>query len=113
MTTEPTQETDVPVLDIDRLEDRLDELHATYQAATPYPHIVLDDFLEPGVAERAIEEFPPLDPDQWNNYLHANERKFSNTDPDTWGPTLQRILSRAQLAAVRPVRRHADRRGRT
>ena len=71
---------------------RLDELHAAYQSAAPYPHIVLDDFLEPGVAEAAIEEFPPLDPDQWNNYLHANERKFSNTDPDTWGPTLQAIL---------------------
>ena len=59
---------------------------------TPYPHIVFDDFLEPGAAEAAIEEFPPLDPGQWNNYLHANERKFSNTDPDTWGPTLQAIL---------------------
>ncbi len=43
-------------------------------------------------AEAAIEEFPPLDPSQWNNYLHTNERKFSNTDPDTWGPTLREIL---------------------
>jgi hypothetical protein len=87
------KETDVPVLDIGRLEQQLDELHETYRSATPYPHIVLDNFLEPGVAERAIEEFPPLDPEQWNNYLHANERKFSNTDPDTWGPTLRAILA--------------------
>lgn len=93
MTAEPINETGVPVLDIERLEQQVDELHAAYQQATPYPHIVLDDFLEPGVAELAIKEFPPLDPEQWNNYLHANERKFSNTDPETWGPTLRSILA--------------------
>ena len=61
-------------------------------AADPYPHIVLDGILEPGVAEAAAGEFPPLDPN-WNNYLHVNERKFSNTDPDTWGPTLRQLLT--------------------
>ena len=30
--------------------------------------------------------------ERWNNYLHVNERKFSNTDPETWGPTLKQIL---------------------
>jgi Rps23 Pro-64 3,4-dihydroxylase Tpa1-like proline 4-hydroxylase len=81
-----------PVLDIGRLEQDVDRLHSIYESATPYPHIVIDDFLEPAAAAAAIEEFPPLDPDQWNNYLHTNERKFSNTDPETWGPALQSIL---------------------
>ena len=81
-----------PLVDIERFERDIDRLRSTYRSASPYPHIVIDDFLEPGAAEAAIEEFPPLDPDQWNNYLHVNERKFSNTDPNTWGPTLQRIL---------------------
>jgi Rps23 Pro-64 3,4-dihydroxylase Tpa1-like proline 4-hydroxylase len=92
--TEPVDEAGVPsqLLDLDRLERQVDSLHTTYQAAKPYPHIVLDNFLEPGVAEAAIQEFPSLVPDQWNNYLHANERKFSNTDPSTWGPTLRSIL---------------------
>ncbi len=80
-------------LDIGRLEGDLDALHAEYQAATPYPHIVFDDFLTPRAIEGAIAEFPPLDTTQWNNYLHANERKYSNTDPATWGPTLQEILA--------------------
>ena len=81
------------VLDIDRLEAQLDGLRTRYANAQPYPHIVFDDFLEPEALTRAIEEFPPLDPTQWNNYLHANERKFSHTDPETWGPTLQQILA--------------------
>jgi Rps23 Pro-64 3,4-dihydroxylase Tpa1-like proline 4-hydroxylase len=75
-----------------RLERDIDRLSATYQSAEPYPHIVIDDFLEPGAAESAMAEFPPLDRDQWTNFIHVNERKFSNTDPTTWGPTLQRIL---------------------
>ncbi len=80
------------VLDLDRLEHRLDQLRPAYRTAKPFPHIVMDDFLEPGIAEAAMKEFPPLNHDQWTNYLHANERKFSNTDPATWGPTLRAIL---------------------
>ncbi len=81
------------VLDLARLEHDVERLHDEYVAALPYPHIVLDDFLQPGVASSAAKEYPPLDHDTWNNYLHANERKFSHTDPSTWGPTLQAILA--------------------
>jgi hypothetical protein len=92
MTVEPETEIPLPILDFDQLEQNAVRLAAQYQAASPYPHIVIDDFLEPEALEAAIAEFPPLEPGQWTNYLHVNERKFSNTDPSTWGPTLQRIL---------------------
>ena len=81
------------LIDFSRLEGNLESLRDQYQAADPYPHIVLDDFLPASAAEAAESEFPPLDPGQWNNYLHINERKFSNTDPESWGPTLQTILA--------------------
>jgi hypothetical protein len=80
------------VLDLSSLERGCARLHAEYRAAEPYPHIVIDDFLQPDVVKSAMSEFPSLDPEQWTNYVHVNERKFSNTDPSTWGPTLQRIL---------------------
>ncbi len=102
MTTEPIDEELAPPLDIGRLEAQIDQLHEVYQSALPYPHIVIDDFLEPAAAKAAMEEFPPLVPEEWNNYLHVNERKFSNTDPDTWGPTLRGILE--QLNSPRFVR---------
>ena len=92
MTVEPETQTPLPVIDIDNLERNVERLRTDYQSATPYPHIVIDNFLEPTAAKAAIDEFPPLDTERWNNYLHVNERKFSNTDPSTWGPTLQRIL---------------------
>jgi hypothetical protein len=82
----------VTVLDIDRLERDIDRLQAEYQVASPYPHIVLDDFLEPHAAKAAMAEFPSVNPEQWTNYIHVNERKFSNTDASTWGPTLRQVL---------------------
>lgn len=48
--------------------------------------------LRPEIAEIAIKEFPPVDPERWNTYSHANERKFSLNDSATWSPTLQAIL---------------------
>ena len=92
MTIQSETETPLPVLDLDELEGNVERLHAEYQAASPYPHIVIDDFLLPEAAKAAMVEFPPFDPERWNNYLHVNERKFANTEPETWGPTLQRIL---------------------
>ena len=98
MTSEPMSDTHIPVLDLERLERDSDRLRSIYQSAVPYPHIVIDNFLEPGVVASAIQEFPPLDPNRWNNYLHTNERKFSNTNPETWGPTLQAILKELNSA---------------
>ena len=92
MTISPQTETPPPVLDIDHLERNVERLHAEYESASPYPHIVIDNFLDPAAIKAAIAEFPPLDSEQWTNYLHVNERKFSHTDPSTWGPTLQQIL---------------------
>jgi hypothetical protein len=92
MTLQSETEMPLPVLDLDELEGKVDRLHAEYQGATPYPHIVIDDFLRPEAVKAAMAEFPPFDPERWNNYLHVNERKFANTEPESWGPTLQRIL---------------------
>ena len=81
------------VLDLDRLTAELSEVAPAYQSATPFPHIVFEDFLNPSVVAPAIAEFPSVASPEWNAYAHVNERKFSNTDPASWGPTLQQILA--------------------
>jgi hypothetical protein len=88
----PVDEKHVVGIGLAALERQLEDLRARYQSASPFPHIVLDNFLEAETAELAIKEFPPLDPERWKNYVHANERKFSHNDPAKWGPTLQGIL---------------------
>lgn len=88
-----TREQPVQALDLERLEAALPDLRARYAAAEPFPHIMLEDFLDPAVAQRAADEFPPVDPERWINYTHVNERKYGNTEPDTWGPTLQALAA--------------------
>jgi hypothetical protein len=83
----------LPVLDIAKLERRAEFWRAEFLSAAPYPHIVIDDFLEAEAAAAAMAEFPSLDANRWTNYFHVNERKFSNVDSATWGPTLQRVLA--------------------
>ena len=38
-----------------------------FQRAEPFRHVVIDDFLEPGLAERLLAEFPPFDPGRAKN----------------------------------------------
>jgi Rps23 Pro-64 3,4-dihydroxylase Tpa1-like proline 4-hydroxylase len=85
---QPTTQT---ILRFDDLEQSLPELSARYAAAEPFPHIVLDDVLQPEVLERAYEEFAEVPDDAWTNYLHLNERKYAAKDITTWGPTLQAV----------------------
>jgi 2OG-Fe(II) oxygenase superfamily len=89
----PSKQSATTALDVASLEAGLPELRERYLSAKPFPHVVLDDFLDSDVAHRATEEFPSVDPERWINWVHVNERKYGNRDPDTWGPTLQSVAA--------------------
>lgn len=80
-----------PIVDYASLTADLPGLAADYASADPYPHIVLDDVLLPEVFARAVEEFPGTRDEFWQGYLHVNETKYANKEPNTWGPTLKAI----------------------
>ena len=91
LTDDRSRPRDNVVLDVAALEARLPELRDAYAAATPFPHIVLDDFLVPAVARQAMEDFAAVDPKTWLNWVHVNEWKYGNQDTRTWNRTLQAI----------------------
>ena len=64
MTAEQETATPSTVLDFERLERKVERMRDEYQSATPFPHIVIDDLLEPEAAKAAIAEFPSLDPER-------------------------------------------------
>ncbi|MDP1820728.1 MAG: 2OG-Fe(II) oxygenase [Acidimicrobiales bacterium] len=94
------------ILDITALEGSLPDLAERYASARPYPHVVLDGVLRPEVLAQAYDELAAVPAEDWTNYLHLNERKFANTKPHTWGPTLQSIAD--GLNSERFVRFLAD-----
>ena len=78
-------------LNIEDLRERLSVLKTEFATAHPYQHVVIDNFLPASVFQRAMTDFDVVSKEQWTGYLHVNERKFANSNPATWGPTLQQI----------------------
>ncbi len=78
-------------VDLAGLEADIDAKAASYRAAQPFPHIVLDDVLTPEAFDKVAGEFPGIRDEFWKGYLHVNETKYSNTEPETWGPTLHDV----------------------
>jgi hypothetical protein len=78
-------------VDLVRLERSLAGRRDEYASAQPFPHVVLDDFLEPDRLAQAAAEFGDVDSPDWIGYVHFNEKKFCNPNIDTWGPTLRSV----------------------
>jgi hypothetical protein len=76
-------------VDLDGLRTDLDVKAKEYAAATPFPHIVLEDVLFPEAFAAAVADFPAQDDPFWKGYLHVNETKYCNVFPDTWAPGLR------------------------
>jgi Rps23 Pro-64 3,4-dihydroxylase Tpa1-like proline 4-hydroxylase len=49
------------VIDYSGFEDRVEEFKAQFNAATPWPHLVIDNFLQSEIATRAADAFPTPD----------------------------------------------------
>jgi Rps23 Pro-64 3,4-dihydroxylase Tpa1-like proline 4-hydroxylase len=57
------------VFDLDRLERRAADLQRDFRAASPYPHAVIDDFLDPERAAAIARAFPAPDDDlAWDRF---------------------------------------------
>ena len=81
-----------PIVPYASLYDRLGSLREQWAHGDPYPHIVMDDFLDVEVTERVLDEFPGIGSGQWIHYVHYNERKFGQTKRDQFGPTTGELV---------------------
>jgi hypothetical protein len=70
---------DEEVVPYARWFDRAGDLRRKFSAARPFPHVVMEDFLSAGAAQRAADSFPPPGAG-WIHYLHYNERTFGMND---------------------------------
>lgn len=64
-----------------------------YGTNTPFPHIVIEDFLNEKWFDAVVAEFPSIAADKWTNYSHVNERKFANPSYTTWGEATRHVAS--------------------
>jgi Rps23 Pro-64 3,4-dihydroxylase Tpa1-like proline 4-hydroxylase len=77
-------------------EAALHELTNQFADAEPFPHIVLDGFLQADWAEALIAEYPPLDDDAWFHYSHYNEKTRSLNERCRLGSKTQQVVDALQ-----------------
>lgn len=64
------------VIDFEKWQKLLPELSSQYQQAEPFPHAVLDYFLDEELLNQCLEEFQGLNQSNgWIDYLHFNQDK--------------------------------------
>lgn len=64
-----------------------------FRAATPFPHVVIDDFLPPSVLEGVLEEFPAPEQPDWEQFDTSREIKLALADPEQMGPVTRHVLA--------------------
>jgi Rps23 Pro-64 3,4-dihydroxylase Tpa1-like proline 4-hydroxylase len=87
---------EVQAPDIERLAESLRGRHDEFEAARPFPHVVVDDLLPPAVARAMVDEFPAADAPGWQHFHHVNEKKLVCTDLTAMGPVTRDVIAALQ-----------------
>lgn len=80
------------ILDLDRWSAALPMLSKAYRQAAPYPHITLENFLQPDAAEQALAAFPAVQDAGWIHYVHVNEKKHGLNKLELLPPYIQHVI---------------------
>jgi 2-oxoglutarate-Fe(II)-dependent oxygenase superfamily protein len=70
-----------------------DKLRPEYLEATPFRHVVIDDFLPAEALEPILEEFPEPTGASWQQFDSAREVKLALADTELMGPATRQLLS--------------------
>jgi hypothetical protein len=65
---------------------------AAYAAARPFPHIFFDDFFDPALLDRVLEEFPKPGAIKWQKFDNDKEIKLASAIDSSFGPTTRLFL---------------------
>jgi hypothetical protein len=78
-------------LDLERLREIVRLRRDEFMRAEPFPHLVIDDFLDPAVAAALEAEFAQTG-GEWIFYHHVNERKRGFNDVARMGSVSARVI---------------------
>ena len=82
-----------PFLDVAAWSRRLTDLHASYVRAEPFPHIVIEDFLDASRLDAVVDDVRNFSADGWINYAHINERKRGFNKFDEFPANVQALVA--------------------
>lgn len=77
----------------DRLLPLADEQRTPFATASPFRHVVIDDFLPPEVLDRVLQEFPEPRDVEWERFDDRREIKLALADTEAVGPATRDLLA--------------------
>jgi hypothetical protein len=89
-----------PFLDVEAWNRRLPELHGSYARAEPFPHIVIENFLDASRLDEVVQDVGSFSADGWINYAHINERKRGFNKFDELPPHVRAMIAELNSPAV-------------
>jgi hypothetical protein len=84
--------TQLQLLDLSGFAEQGQQLNATYLAAKPFPHIVMDDFLPVSVLDAVLGEFPTPQALDWRTYENREEKKLASKSEGQLGNATRLLL---------------------
>jgi Rps23 Pro-64 3,4-dihydroxylase Tpa1-like proline 4-hydroxylase len=79
-------------LPLARMKELAASAYPTYSNATPYPHIVLDDFFDPDLVDQVVSEFPKPEAIRWQQFDNEQEIKLASAAESSFGPVTRLLL---------------------
>lgn len=75
-----------------RLNKILEREGAGYRSAQPFPHVVIDDFIQKAALRTVLGEFVRVDRQHWKTRSRDTEIKRSNEDESSFGPFTSKLI---------------------
>ena len=79
-------------LPLSRMKELAASAHSTYITAVPFPHVVLDDFFDPGLIDLVLSEFPQAGAIPWQQFDNEREIKLASAAESSFGPVTRLFL---------------------
>jgi hypothetical protein len=92
--------TDCPAFERTALMKMAAQLRDPYQLAVPFPHIVIDDFVDADLLDAVVGEFPKPDEIQWWAFDDDREKKLGTRDEAAMGPITRNLFAQLNSATM-------------
>ncbi len=97
---EPVDKTLIPFFfQYQKLNSIADEYKKDYLSAFPFPHCVIDNFLDENIAEAVLKEFPGPKDIQWITYDGHQDKKLESKNESELSPFLKQFLNELNSSA--------------
>jgi Rps23 Pro-64 3,4-dihydroxylase Tpa1-like proline 4-hydroxylase len=78
--------------DMNRLNAIAESRKNEYSNASPFPHIMIEDFMDANLLHEVCSEFPEQNRSDWNQMIDKDQKKFSANKTELLGPATRKVL---------------------